>query len=226
MGKTFTKQPSLKIAKKQPLNTLKEVPKFKVYRATSSNFMAIVQKYTGNESRLLPSTPPPTTLPVVSLAPTPVIQIDDHNSPDPSLDYSTLDYSFDPSLDYSTLDYSFDPSLDFSVTPSFDSSPDSNLDTTFVPFDYSVNPSLDSSIECSPISSLDNTFVPYDYTYCSYEELGSQLPQDHVMDFMNEIELRNIESWLFDIDPTVCTHEAPFVPVNTYQCNYNFSSIM
>ncbi|GJW81728.1 hypothetical protein Tco_0145703 [Tanacetum coccineum] len=218
MGKTFTKQPSLKIAKKQPLNTLKEVPKFKVYRATSSNFMAIVQKYTGNESRLLPSTPPPTTLPVVSLAPTPVIQIDDHNSPDPSLDYSSLDYSFDPSLDFSVA-----PSLDSSI----DCSPISNLDSTFVPFDYSVNPSLDSSIECSPISSLDSTFVPFDYSYCStYEELGTQLPQEPVMDFMNEIELRNIESWLFDFDATVCTYEAPFVPVNTYQCNYNFSSIM
>lgn len=219
MGKTLAKQPSLKIAKKQPLNSLKKVPTFKVYRATSSNFMALVQKYTGNESRLLPSTPPPTTLPVVSSAPRHVIQINDHDSPDLSLDYSVD----------AMLDYSFDPSLDFSVTPSLDSSldcsPNSTLDSTFVPFDYSGNPSHDSSLDCSPISTLDST-LPLDYNYCSYEELGSQLPQEHVMNYMNEIELRNIESWLLDIDTTACIHDAPFVPMNTYECNYNFSSIM
>ncbi|KAI3816390.1 hypothetical protein L1987_16084 [Smallanthus sonchifolius] len=107
---------------------------------------------------------------VASSQPTHVIQIGDHDSPDPSLDYPSLDYS--------------------------------------------------------PDTSLDNMFMPFDYSNCSSEELGFQWSQDQVMDYVNEIELRNLESWLLDFDSSACIHDVPFVPMNTYEYDYNLQSIM
>lgn len=69
---------------------------------------------------------------VVSPKPAHVIQIEDHDSPDLSLDHS-FDYdSPNPSLDHS-LDCSPNPSLDHSL----DCSPDPSLDNMFMPFEYS-----------------------------------------------------------------------------------------
>ncbi|KAI3730395.1 hypothetical protein L1987_61565 [Smallanthus sonchifolius] len=111
-----------------------------------------------------------------------------------------------------SLDYSLDPSLDHSL----DCSPDPSFDC-----------SLDPSLGCSPDPSLDDMFTPFDCSNGSSEELGLQFPEDLVMDYVNhEIELANIESWLLDIDPPACIRDEPFMPMNTYEYDYNLPFIM
>ncbi|KAK1419761.1 hypothetical protein QVD17_29072 [Tagetes erecta] len=170
MAKKPLTQTSLKI-KKQPtqqLNNLIKVLKPKVFITNSSNFKTLVQELTGNGS----SSPESSSFSPLPPIPEPahVIQIDDHDSPDPSLDHS---------------------------------------------------------LDCSPDPSLDNMFMPFDYSNCSSEELGLQWSHDPLMDHVNEIELKNLESWLLDFDSSTCNHDAlPFVPMNTYEYDYNLSSIM
>lgn len=186
MGKRLTQQPCLKIAKKQPthqFNNLIKVLKPKVYITNSSNFKNLVQELTGNGSQtpIIPSFSSPIAMPIASSEPPHVIEIDDDDSPVPSLEYSS------------------DPSLEFSS---------------------------DASLNYSPDPSLDNMFMTFDSSYCSSEELGSQCPQDRVMDYVNEMELRNLETWLLDFDPSAIFHDVPFVPMNSYEYEYNLPSIM
>ncbi|KAI3696118.1 hypothetical protein L1987_79127 [Smallanthus sonchifolius] len=82
--------------------------------------------------------------------------------------------------------------------------------------------SPDPSLNSSPDTSLDNMFMPFDYSNCSSEELGFEWSQDRVMDYVNEI----VESWLLDFDSSACIYDVPFVPMNTYEYDYNLPSIM
>ncbi|KAI3778611.1 hypothetical protein L2E82_07992 [Cichorium intybus] len=220
MGKPIT-QPSLKISKKESnnqFNSRVKVLKPKVYITHSSDFKALVQKVTGNGSPSLPvsSFSPPTAVPMVSTQPPHVIHIDDYGSPDPSLDRSP-----DPSMDntFMSFDYSYCSSTE-----------ELGLSSTISSFSHpmhvvSSEPAQVIHIDDhdSPDPSSDNTFIPSDYSYCSTEEFGVQWPQDHALDYVDEIQLRNLESWLLDFDPSACILEGPSMPMNTYEYGYNLS---
>ncbi|KAK9063872.1 hypothetical protein SSX86_017744 [Deinandra increscens subsp. villosa] len=188
--RSLTTQPSFKSSKKQQhthqFNSLIKVLKPKVFITSSSNFKTLVQELTGNGSH---SPVPPTTIHVVSPEPTQVIHIDDdqHDSPDPS-----HDYSFDPSLE------------------------------------CSPDPSLDRSLDCNHDPSLDNMFSSFDYGNCLSEELGSlQWSEDLDNMFMDyasrESELRDIESWLLDIEPSACVRDEPLMPLDSYEYDHDLS---
>ncbi|KAD2393375.1 hypothetical protein E3N88_40352 [Mikania micrantha] len=81
--------------------------------------------------------------------------------------------------------------------------------------------SPDPSLSCSPDPSLDNMFMPFDYSNGSSEEFGLQWSQDdRAVDYVNEFELRNLESWLLDFDSSGCIHDEPFAPMNAYEYDY------
>ncbi|KAI3734267.1 hypothetical protein L6452_13732 [Arctium lappa] len=86
--------------------------------------------------------------------------------------------------------------------------------------------SLDHSLDCSHDLSLDNSIMSFDYSNCSSEELGLQWQEDCLRDQVNEIQLRNLESWLLDFDSPTCITGEPYMHMNTYGYDYNLSTIM
>ncbi|CAI9296518.1 unnamed protein product [Lactuca saligna] len=224
MGKPIT-HPSLKISKKEPnhqFNSRVKVLKPKVYITHSSNFKTLVQKVTGNgsSSSSISSFSPPTTMAMVSTQPPHVIHIDDYGSPDHSLDLST-DHSLDNT--FMSFDYSYCSSEDLGLSSNVSSfSPPSAM--------HVVSSEPTQVIHIDDHDSLDpnsnSTYIASDYSYCSTEELGVQWPQDHGLDYVDEIQLKNLESWLLDFDQSSYIHDEPFVPMNTYEYGYNLSSII
>lgn len=211
MAKRLTK-PSLKISKKEHTHQFKSLIKAlkpRVYITNSSDFKNLVQELTGNGSQSLAqsSFSPPLTTPVVSPEPARVIQIDDHDSPDPRSDNIS----------------------DFSViNPDncmFMQSDDSNCSSEELAFQWPQDQLIDydssnPSLGYSPDPSLDNMFTQFDHSSnCSSEESGLQWSQDR--DVNIEIELRNIESWLLDFDSSACSHDVSLVPMSTFEYDYN-----